>query len=540
MGQSKTRRGEKVGPPAGSVQPERAPRGTALNSQGWPQEAALRMLMNSLDPDVAEQPGSLVACGATGKVLRDWESYNATVQALKALRNDETLLVQSGKPSGVLKTHPQVPRILITDLNPAASWSHSGTRRQPGPALPQASAASWTCVGTQETLPTAIHIFRAIGQKHFGGELGGKLIVSAGMGASGGALPLAAGVLGAAFLGIEADGERIRHRIRAGYCDYCVNTLDEALRILKNAVRQQHGISVGLVGNCADIIPELASRGVLPDILTDQTSAHDLLNGYVPSGLSAEESGVLRNSNPEEYLSRSRESLARHFRGMLTLQKLGSIVFEFGNNLRAAAEECGVAEAATAFPNFVEAFLQPLLDEGMAPVRWVALSGEPADIRRLDDVASELFPDDLRLARWIPLARKYVRFQGVPARVSWMGQETRVQLAERVNSLVAEGVFKAPLLIALDHAGGGVHASGDAESQDRKQESGATSGGPDVNALLNTASGASWLAIEICAGYNQATAAIVADGTPQAAHALPRVLRNDYALEVARQAAVTR
>jgi len=535
MGRSETGRGKPAGPPARSHEPVRAPRGAALNCQGWPQEAALRMLMNSLDPDVAEQPGDLVACCATARVLSNWESYGATVEALKSLKNDETLLVQSGTPAGVLKTHQEAPRLLIA--NPAPRRPISRNPEQSGPALPpQASATSWTWVGTQEALPTAFLVFDAIARGHVGGgDLAGKLIVSGGMGAAGGALPLAAGMLGAAFLGIDADGERIRRRIRAGYCDYCVNTLDEALRILKNAVRRKQGVSVGLVGNCADIIPELTSRGVLPDILTDQTSAHNLLNGYLPSSLNAEEASALRNKHPEEYLSRAQDSLARHFEGMLALQKMGSIVFEFGNSIRAAAAECGVQDAASAFPGFVEAYLQPLLSAGLAPVRWVALSGEPADIRRLDGLALELFPDDALLARWIPLARKFVRFQGLPARVCWMGSGARIALARRVNSLVSERVFKAPLVIALDHAANGVEPSRSEGSGEA--EIGALSKSPNLSALLNTAAGASWLSLDIGTGYNCGTVALVADGTPQAAKNLPRALNNDYALDVFRLAA---
>jgi urocanate hydratase len=540
MGQPKTGVGDQGGQLNKHGRPIRSPRGAELNCQGWPQEAALRMLMNALDPDIAEQPRDLIACGATGKVLRDWESYDETVEALKALKDDETLLVQFGKPEGAFGTGKEAPRVLIANSNLAAHRSNSGILKQRGPALQlQASAASWTYVGTQQALPTAFQVFDAIAGKHFDGDLAGKLIVSGGMGSSGGALPLAAGMLGAAFLGIDADGERIRRRIRAGYCDYCVNTLDEALRILKNAVRQKQAVSVGLVGNCADVIPALADRGVLPDILTDQTGPHDLLYGYIPSSLNAEEADALRHENPEEYLARSRDSLCRHFSGMLALQKLGSVVFEFGNNLRAAAEECGVAEAASAFPGFVEAYLQPLFSAGLAPVRWVALSGEPADIRRFEDLALELFPDDDLMARWIPLTRKYVRFQGLPARVCWMQQETRVALAERVNSLVSEGVLKAPLVIALDHAGDSGIASRNALSENQKEGSEAASDLPALNALLNRAAGASWLSLEVATDYSQATVALVADGTPQAGKALPRVLKKDYALELFRLAAAT-
>ena len=537
MGRSETGRGKPAGPPADSGGLVRAPRGAAFKCQGWPQEAALRTLMNSLDPDVAEQPGNLVACCATAKVLGDWESYGVTVEALKSLKNDETLLIERGKPAGVVKTHSEAPRVLITNSNSASRHAISANPLQSRTALPpQASAASWTWVGTQEASPTAFLAFDAIARQYFGGSLAGKLIVSGGMGATGGALPLATGMHSAAFLGIDADGERIRRRIRAGYCDYCVNTLDEALRILKNAVRRKQGVSVGLVGNCADIIPELASRGVLPDILTDQTSAHNLLHGYVPSSLNAEDVSALRREHPEEYLFRAQSSLARHFEGMLALQKMGSIVFEFGNDLRAAAGECGVAGAATAFPGFVEAYLQPLLSSGLAPVRWIALSGEAADIRRLDDLALELFPDDALLARWIPLARKFVRFQGLPARVCWMGNEARIALAGRVNQLVAEGAFKAPLVIAVDHAASGVGPSRSATSKEKKEEFATVGNSPAVSALLNAASGASWLSLEIGAGYGTVTVALVADGSRQAAKSFPPALEDDSALRILRLA----
>jgi urocanate hydratase len=530
MGRSKTGGGDQATPLARSYQPVRAPRGAALTCQGWPQEAALRMLMNSLDPDVAEQPRHLIACGATGKVLNDWESYDATVEILKALKKNETLLVQSGRPAGVFKTRVETPRVMITNTHPANRMPTSGLPdqlEQPRPALPpQASTASWTYVGTQEALPAAFQTFYAIARKRFGGELAGKLIVSGGMGAAGGALPLAAAILGAAFLGVDIDGERIRRRIRAGYCDYCVNTLDEALRILKNSVRQQQAVSVGLVGNCADVIPELASRGVLPDILTDQTSAHDLLNGYIPSGLNTEEASALRQEEPEEYLFRARDSIVRHFNGILALQKLGSVVFEFGNSLCAAAERCGVAGAASAFPDFTEAYLQPLLSACVIPVRWVALSGDAGDIQKLDDLTLELLPDDALLARWVPLAQKYVRFQGLPARVLWMGQEARIRLAGRVNSLVTEGVFKAPMVISMDRADNVVEASPYADVE--KQKNGIDL--PTLNALLSIASGTCRLSLQIWAGYCQATVTLVADGTPAAAKAMQRGLKSADAI----------
>jgi urocanate hydratase len=538
MGQSNPESRVKAGPAGGSNKPVRAARGPDLSCQGWPQEAALRMLMNSLDPEVAEQPGDLIACGSTGKVLRNWESFRSTVEILSDLKNDETLLVKRGKPAGAVKTHPETPRVLIMNSDPSARRPISGKMERQSLTLPsQASAASWTYVGTQETLPIAFLVFDAIGREHFSGDLTGKLIVSGGMGAAGGALPLAAGMHGAAFLGIDVDGERIRRRIRAGYCDYCVNTLDEALRILKNAVRQKQGVSVGLVGNCADVIPELAARGVLPDIHTDQTGADNLLNGYIPAGVNAEEAVALRCERPEEYLSRARDSLARHFEGILALQKLGSVVFEFGNSIRASAEECGVPEAASAFPGFAEAYPRPILSAGLAPSRWVALSGEPADIRRFDDLVLELFPNDALLTRWISLARKFVRFQGLPARVCWLGQEARITLARRLNQIVAEGKFKAPLLVALDHGSSGTERSKNADSAAENKEARAVSNSPALDALMNTASGASWLSLEIGSSHSQTTVVLVADGSPQAAKNSARALSNDYALEVLRLAA---
>ncbi len=520
-----------------SYQPIRAPRGSHLTCQGWSQEAAFRMLMNSLDQEVAEQPREMIACGATRKVLRDWDCYHTTVEALKILASGETLLVRSGKPAAVHETNEDAPRVLIVNSrlavrSRAGDTPHAG--ELPGPAMPsQAAAASWTYVGTQGELPTAFQTLDGVSRKHFGGSLAGKLIVSGGMGAAGGAFSLAAGLIGAAFLGVEVDEERIKRRIRAGYCDYCVNTLDEALRILKNAVRQNHSVSVGLVGNCAEVIPELASRGVVPDILTDQTSAHDLLMGYIPSGLNAEGADRLRRENPKEYLTRARDSIVRHFSGMLALQRFGSVVFEFGNNIRAAACEYGIEEIFS-IPDFAEAYLQPLLRKGLTPVRWVALSGESGDIRRFDDLALKLFPDDDILLRWIPLARKYLKFQGLPARVCWMGPETRIVMGEHMNRLVAEGALKAPIAIALDQAAGRSEALSHQEAEAKKDKSEATSSLLVPAALLDKASGASWISLESGADHNQITVALVADGTSKAAKAIPRILENDYAVTLAR------
>lgn len=539
MGQPQSHFGNPDAQSGKGMQTVRSPRGPGLNCQGWHQEAALRMLMNSLDRDVAEQPGELITCGATGKVLRNWESYQATVEALKALKGDETLLVQSGRPIDVLKTRRESPRVIITNTtvdNLPTSNKLDRIEQQGARGLGAADPGSWTCLGTQQHLPIAFQVFDAIAQKHFRDDLAGKLIVSGGMGAAGGALPPAAVMLGATFLGIEVDGERIRRRIRTGYCDYCVNTLDEALRILKNAVRQKQGVAVGLVGNCAEVIPELASRGVLPDILTDQTSAHDLLNGYVPAGLNAEDADALRRENPQDYMSRSRNSIARHFEGLLALQKLGSIVFEFGNNLGGAAEQCGVAGAASAFPDFDETYLRPLLSAGLAPIRWVALSGEPGDIRRFDELALELFPDDLPLARWIQLAGKYVRFQGLPARVCWMDQETRIQLAERLNSLVADGALKSPFVIAFEQAVTNHQISTRAQPDRVEGKWNWPGEWPAMEALVDAGSGTSWASLRLGSSYVQATIALVADGTPNAQSCFARVLKNDCALDLIRLA----
>ncbi len=536
MGQAYTGNGAQAETLRANSRMMRAPRGAALNCRNWPQEAALRMLMNSLDPDVAEQPGDLIACGATGKVLRSWETYDKTAEALKTLKDDETLLIQSGGPVGVFQTSRDAARVIITNTDPPGlqpTADELDRLEQHGLPIPGGTdPGSWTYVGTQSTLPTALQVFDGIGQRYFSGDIAGKLVVSGGMGAAGGALPLATRLLGAAFLGIDVDGDHIRRRIRTGYCDYCVSTLDEALRILKNAVRQKQAVSVGLVGNCADVIPELASRGVLPDILTDQTSAHDLLIGYVPSGLNADQAGALRRDNPEQYLSRCRESVSRHFNGMLALQKLGSVVFEFGNNLCAAAERCGVEGAASAFPNSVGAYLQPLLDDGAAPVRWVALSGEQRDIHRLDELVLELFSDDALLSQWIPLARKYVRSQGLPARVCWMNETARITIAERVNRTVADGAFQAPFVITFEQAETNLVTSPQITPDAMKDGL----DGSVLNALLNACSEASWASLKCGAGYNRATVALVADGTAAAAKALPRVLRNDYARRILRLA----
>ncbi len=526
-----------------SFQPIHAPRGTTLSCKSWQQEAALRMLMNNLDPEVAERPQDLIVYGGTGKAARNWACYHAIVEALKNLGNDETLLVQSGKPVGIFRTHEWAPRVLIANANLVghwATWEKFRELERLGLMMyGQMTAGSWIYIGTQGILQGTYETFAAAARKHFGSGMAGKLVVSGGMGGMGGAQPLAATLNGAAFLGIEIDPERIKRRIRSGYCDYCITSLDEAVRILKNAVRQKHAVSVGLVGNCAEVIPELARRGIVPDLLTDQTSAHDPLNGYIPAGLMLEAATELRSKNPEDYLKRSYDSIARHVRGMLDLQKLGAATFDYGNNIRTMAFEHGGVTDAYNFPGFVPAYIRPLFCEGRGPFRWAALSGEPADIFRTDDLVLELFPDNAILNRWIRLARKHVKFQGLPARICWLGYGERALFGERMNDLVARGELKAPIVIGRDHLDCGSVASPFRETESMKDASDAVADWPVLNALLNTASGASWVSFHhgggVGIGYSlHAGQVTVADGTPEMAQRLNRVLTNDPGIGVAR------
>ncbi|HEV2378309.1 MAG TPA: urocanate hydratase [Terriglobia bacterium] len=525
--------------------PIRAPRGSAISCKGWQQEAALRMLMNNLDPEIAERPEDLIVYGGTGKAARNWPAYHAIVASLKQLASDETLLVQSGKPVGVLRTHEWAPRVLIANANLVGHWStwekFNEFERLGLTMYGQMTAGSWIYIGTQGILQGTYETFAAAGRKHFGSDLAGKLVASGGMGGMGGAQPLAATLNGAAFLGIEVDAERIKRRIRQGYCDICVNDLDEALRILKQAIRQKQATSVGLVGNCADVIPEMARRGVVPDLLTDQTSAHDPLNGYIPSGLSLEAAAQLRRGNPDKYLKRSYESISRHVQGMLDLQKLGAATFDYGNNIRTMAYEHGGVMDAYAFPGFVPAYVRPLFCEGRGPFRWVALSGEAADIHRTDELVLEMFPGNEILTRWIQLARKHVKFQGLPARICWLGYGERAAFGERLNDLVARGELKAPIVIGRDHLDCGSVASPYRETENMKDGSDAIADWPLLNALLNTASGASWVSIHngggVGIGYSlHAGQVTVADGTPEMAKRINRVLTNDPGIGVARHA----
>src|SRR5437879_4131795 len=521
-----------------------APRGRTLSCKSWQQEAAMRMLMNNLDEEVAERPDELVVYGGTGKAARNWECYHAIVGTLKKLENDETLLVQSGKPVGVFKTHDYAPRVLIANSNLVGHWSNwekfNELERAGLMMYGQMTAGSWIYIGSQGIVQGTFETFSATGEKHFGGDLHGKLIVSGGMGGMGGAQPLAATMAGGVFLGIDVDVERIKKRLKTGYCDFLVTTLDEALRIVKNAVRKKENISVGLVGNCADIIPELGERGVVPDILTDQTSAHDPLNGYVPNGMSLEQALELRKRDPKSYQEKSLDSIARHVEGMLRLQKMGAVTFDYGNNIRTFAFDRGIKNAYD-FPGFVPAYIRPLFCEGRGPFRWVALSGEPSDIAVTDNLVLELFPENRILRRWIELARKRIKFQGLPARICWLGYGERAQFGLAMNDLVKKGKIKGPIVIGRDHLDCGSVASPFRETESMKDGSDAVADWPLLNALLNTAAGASWVSIHngggVGIGYSlHAGQVTVADGTEAMAKRIERVLTTDPGMGIIRHA----
>ncbi len=520
----------------------RAPRGSQISCKSWQQEAALRMLMNNLDPDVAERPQDLIVYGGTGKAARNWNCFEAIVRSLRGLDNDETLIVQSGKPVGIFRTHAWAPRVLIANSNLVGHWSnweHFGGLERAGLMMyGQMTAGSWIYIGTQGILQGTFETFAAAARKHFGGTLAGKLVVSGGMGGMGGAQPLAATMSGGAYLGIDVDPERIKRRVKTGYCDVMVNDLEEALRILKNAVRKGEPASVGLVGNCADIIPALAKRGIVPDLLTDQTSAHDPLNGYVPNGMTLEAALELRRGNPAEYQKRSLDAMSAHVQGMLDLQKLGSVTFDYGNNIRTFAFQNGVKNAYD-FPGFVPAYIRPLFCEGRGPFRWAALSGEASDIHRTDQLVLEMFPHDEILSRWIKLAQKRVKFQGLPARICWLGYGERDKFGLALNDLVKRGELKAPIVIGRDHLDCGSVASPFRETEKMLDGSDAVADWALLNALLNTASGASWVSIHngggVGIGYSQHSGQVtVADGTPEMAARIERVLTNDPGIGVAR------
>jgi urocanate hydratase len=522
----------------------RAPRGTRLRTKGWQQEAALRMLMNNLDPEVAEAPDQLVVYGGTGKAARDWPSFHAIVRALESLENDETLLIQSGKPVGILRTHSMAPRVLIANANLVGKWSNWEVFReleQKGLMMyGQMTAGSWIYIGSQGIVQGTYETFAAAGRKHFGGSLEGKLIVSGGMGGMGGAQPLAATMTGACFLGIDVDPKRIQKRVESGYCDRMATTVDEALQLLAEARREGAARSIGLVGNAADVLPELLRRNVVPEIVTDQTSAHDPLNGYVPNGMSFDAALALRQKDSERYVALSMAAMGKHVEAMLELKRRGSVVFDYGNNLRTNAKLAGVQDAFE-IPGFVPEYIRPLFCEGKGPFRWVALSGDPEDIRKTDQLVLSLFPGDEGLKRWIKLAGERIQFQGLPARICWLGYGQRAKLGLAINELVRSGEITAPIVIGRDHLDTGSVASPYRETEGMLDGSDAVADWPLLNALVNTAAGASWVSIHngggVGIGYSQhAGMVVVADGTDEAALRLERVLTTDPGMGVLRHA----
>ena len=522
----------------------RAPRGVEISCKGWQQEAALRMLMNNLDPDVAERPDDLVVYGGTGRAARSWEAFDAIVHALRELEDDETLLVQSGKPVAVFRTHRAAPRVLIANSNLVgrwATWEHFRELERRGLMMyGQMTAGSWIYIGSQGIVQGTYETFGAVARRHCGGSLAGRLVVSAGLGGMGGAQPLAATMQGAAFLAFDVDESRIDKRIATGYCDVKATSLDEGLRLAESARAERRALSVAVTMNAAPALETLVRRGVQVDVLTDQTSAHDMLRGYVPDGLSLDEAAALRASDESAYLAASTATASRHVRAMLALQRRGAVTFDYGNNIRTVAFDAGVADAFE-IPGFIPEYVRPLFCEGKGPFRWVALSGDPDDIRRTDDLVLELFPDDAHLRRWITLARERIHFQGLPARICWLGQGERARFGVALNDLVARGELAAPIAIGRDHLDTGSVASPFRETEAMRDGTDAVSDWPILNALLNVASGASWVSFHHGGGVGignslHAGQVIVADGTDEMRVRLERVLTNDPGIGVARHA----
>ncbi|AGC46141.1 urocanate hydratase [Myxococcus stipitatus DSM 14675] len=523
----------------------RAPRGSSLSCKGWVQEAALRMLMNNLDPEVAERPEDLVVYGGTGKAARDWPSFDRIVSSLQSLSDEETLLVQSGKPVGIFRTHPDAPRVLIANSNLVgrwANWEHFHELEKKGLMMyGQMTAGSWIYIGTQGILQGTYETFAAAGRFHFGSEdLAGRLVLSGGLGGMGGAQPLAATMNNAVFLGVEIDPWRAQRRVETRYLDVVAKDIDEALALAKDAQQKRIGRSIGIIGNAASVFRELYRRGIKPDLVTDQTSAHDPLNGYVPVDMSLEAAAEMRKRDPEGYIRRARESMIMHVDAMNDFQRAGSHVFDYGNNLRGQAQLGGM-ENAFEFPGFVPAYIRPLFCEGMGPFRWVALSGDPEDIRRTDRAVRELFPQKASLQRWLTMADERIAFQGLPARICWLGYGERAKAGLAFNELVRKGEVKAPIVIGRDHLDCGSVASPNRETEAMKDGTDAVADWPILNALVNAVNGASWVSFHhgggVGMGYSlHAGQVIVADGTPEAARRIERVLTSDPGMGVLRHA----
>ena len=522
----------------------RAPRGPELSCKGWAQEAALRMLMNNLDPEVAERPDDLVVYGGTGRAARSWDAFDAIVHELRALENDETLLVQSGKPVGVFRTHEWAPRVLIANSNLVGKWANWDTFRELERAgltmYGQMTAGSWIYIGTQGILQGTYETFAELARQHFGGSLRGRVTLTAGLGGMGGAQPLAVTMNEGVALVVEVDEARAARRREIGYVARLTNSLDEALAWAREAAAEGRADSIALVGNAAEIEPELVRRGERFDVVTDQTSAHDALSGYIPAGVAVEAAADLRRRDPDEYVRRSMASMAEHVRAMLAFQAAGSVTFDYGNNIRAQAQTAGVANAFD-FPGFVPAFIRPLFCEGKGPFRWAALSGDPNDIKATDRAILDLFPENESLRRWIELAEARVPFQGLPARICWLGYGERARAGAAFNELVRSGAVTAPIVIGRDHLDAGSVASPNRETEAMRDGSDAIADWPLLNALVNTASGASWVSIHhgggTGIGYSQhAGMVIVADGTDLAAQKLERVLTTDPGMGVIRHA----
>jgi urocanate hydratase len=525
----------------------RAARGSTLTCKGWPQEAALRMLMNNLDPEVAERPEDLVVYGGTGKAARSREDYAIIVKELQRLGNDETLLIQSGRAVGVFRTHEEAPRVLLANSNLVghwATWEHFRDLERKGLIMyGQMTAGSWIYIGTQGILQGTYETFVAAGRTHYGpdADLGGRFVLSAGLGGMGGAQPLAVTMAGGCFLGVEIDPTRVQRRLETRYLDEVAPDLDSALARIDEWKAGKVARSIAVVGNAADVYRELVRRGITPDLVTDQTSAHDPLVGYIPSDMSLESAAELRRRNPEEYVDRARASMAAQVEAMLTMKQRGAHVFDYGNNLRAQAEIAGVADAGKAYPGFVPAYIRPLFCEGKGPFRWVALSGDPEDIRITDEAVLEEVPDDPALARWIKMAQERIAFQGLPARICWLGYGQRHRVGLRFNELVRTGKVKAPIVIGRDHLDSGSVASPNRETEAMKDGSDAIADWAILNALVNTAAGATWVSFHhgggVGIGYSlHAGMVVLADGSERAARCLERVLTSDPGMGVIRHA----